>query len=374
MDTTRDILFNHAHRLISRRGVLRDGDPTLADLLDHENKRVIVFIDNALCNTHPDIETNLRKKIDPSRLTGVHTVLGGERCKNDHDIWRDIARSIAGSRIDRHSYVLTIGGGAVLDAVGFAASTVHRGVRQVRMGTTTLAQADSAVGVKCAVNLDGAKNMLGCFAVPVAVINDYDLLTTLDDTHWRAGFAEAIKVAVIQDASLFESIERNAGRIVARDAEISESVVTRSARLHYDHITLGGDPFEKGSSRPLDMGHWSAHQLESMTGYELPHGEAVAIGLAIDAVYAARLGVLRDTDARRIISALSALGFALSHPAMEDTARLLHGLESFREHLGGALTLILPAGIGQTATVHTVDEQMMIDAIRRVADGATQAV
>ncbi len=372
MDDT--ISFSTEHRLITRRGVMRNADTTLSDALTGDATRIIAFIDDGLLAAQTRIESSLHKKLDPDRLTDIAHVPGGEACKNDPTVWLDIARRIADRGIDRHSYVLAIGGGAVLDAVGFAAATVHRGVRLLRMGSTTMAQADSAVGVKCAINLDGAKNMLGTFVVPTAVINDFDLLHTLSDTDWRAGFAEAIKVAIIKDAALFDTIASHAPAIVARNEDHCQRIITRSAELHYTHITRGGDPFEFGPSRPLDMGHWSAHQLESMSGYELSHGRAVAIGLAIDSVYAARLGVLHDESARRIVNTLDALGFELSHPAMEDTGRLLQGIESFRQHLGGALTLILPAGIGRTATVHTIDKQLMVDTIRRVADGATQAV
>lgn len=353
------------HALAPENGVL---DRVIGD------GRAVVFIDDRLDAAQPRLRQSVRNMLSDDRHAGTHLVPGGERCKNDVTVYLDLARRIADAGIDRQSYVIAIGGGAVLDVVGFAAATVHRGVRLVRLGSTTLAQADSAMGVKNGINLDGVKNMLGCFAVPAAVINDATLLTTLSDTDWRGGFAEAVKVALIKDATLFSLVERHVGSINERDLDVAELIITRSAELHFDHITTGGDPFEQGSARPLDVGHWSAHRLETMTGFELSHGDAVAIGLAIDTVYAARLGVLRDNDARRILRCLCELGFVLSHPALDDTTALLAGLEQFREHLGGPLTLILPAGLGETATVHTVDEKLMIDAIQRVADGARTAV
>ncbi len=360
------------HRLCVTRNAISPGNASLDRVIG--DNRAIVFIDDHLALAQPRLQNDTRNMLSADRHAGTHLVPGGERCKTDVTVFFDIARRIADAGIDRHSHVIAIGGGAVLDVVGFAAATVHRGVRLVRLGSTTLAQADSAVGVKNGINLDGVKNMLGSFAVPVAVINDAELLTTLSDTDWRGGFAEAVKVALIKDAALFNRIEHGIDALNARDLAAAEPIITRSAELHFDHITSGGDPFEQGSARPLDMGHWSAHRLEAMTSFQLRHGDAVAIGLAIDTVYAARLGVLRDDDARRIIGCLCDLGFDLSHPALEDTGGLLVGLEQFREHLGGPLTLILPAGFGATATVHTVDEKLLIDAVRRIADGALSAV
>jgi len=262
--------------------------------------------------------------------------------------------------------VLAIGGGAVLDVVGFAAATAHRGVRLVRMPTTTLAQADAGIGVKNGVNAFGTKNFLGSFAVPLAVINDEAFLSTLSDRDWRCGLSEAVKVALIKDQRFFELIEASVPRLARREDAAMRPIVRRSAALHLQHIVTGGDPFELQGARPLDFGHWSAHKLEQMTDFRLRHGEAVAIGVALDVVYSAMTGRLAETEAQRVIEVLERLGFVLYDAAMEDPA-LLDGLEEFREHLGGRLTITLLEGIGRPVDVHEIDRDRLAGAIGQLA-------
>ena len=165
--------------------------------------------------------------------------------------------------------LIAIGGGALLDVAGFAAAMAHRGVRLIRVPTTVLSQDDSAIGVKNGINAFDKKNYLGTFAAPFAVINDSRFLPTLSDRDWRSGISEAIKVALIRDAAFFDFIEANAVKLHDRDLPVMEQLVHRSAELHYDHITTNGDPYEQGSSRPLDYGHWAAHKLEPVTDYRL---------------------------------------------------------------------------------------------------------
>jgi 3-dehydroquinate synthase len=270
--------------------------------------------------------------------------------------------------LDRRSYVVVIGGGAVLDAVGFAAAIAHRGIRLVRLPTTTLAQADSGIGVKNSVNLFAKKNWVGTFAVPWGVINDAALLDTLPDRDFLCGFSEAVKVSLLKDAQVFDILCRTAPRIRRRDMTAARPMIFESARMHLDHITQGGDPFESLEARPLDFGHWSAHKLEVMSGFELRHGEAVAIGVAVDTVYSSLVHGLPQRDADRVLRCLDALGLPLDHPALHETGLLFEGLEEFRQHLGGRLTLTMLQSIGRPLEVHEVDESAMCDAIETVAD------
>ncbi len=287
------------------------------------------------------------------------TVPGGERVKNDPRHVEEIQAIIHRAGIDRHSYVAAVGGGALLDMVGFAAATAHRGIRLVRIPTTVLAQADSGVGVKNSVNAFGKKNFLGTFAPPAAVINDTSFLETLPDREWRGGLAEAIKVTLLKDRQAFDQLERLAPALKQRDMDAMRQVVYTSAQLHLQHIATSGDPFELGSSRPLDMGHWAAHKLESLSGYRLHHGEAVAIGLALDATYAHEIGLLDDLTWRRIIKVLDAVGLATYAPELDDPDAVLDGLQEFREHLGGRLTIMLPRVIGRGIEVHEMDPEIV---------------
>jgi 3-dehydroquinate synthase len=285
-------------------------------------------------------------------------VRGGEICKHEPKEVEAIHALVERHKICRHSFIIAIGGGAVLDAVGYAAATAHRGVRLIRLPTTVLAQNDAGIGVKNGVNAFGRKNFIGTFAPPFAVINDSVFLRSLPVRDLRAGISEAVKVALIRDREFFDFLfeERNS---LARFGEVAmQRMIFRCAELHLQHIGGGGDPFESGSSRPLDFGHWVAHKLEELSGGEIKHGEAVAIGIALDSLYSQQLGSLGEMDLYRILTLLETLGFALSHPALFwlDVEK---ALAEFREHLGGELSIPLLQGIGRKMEAHEIDIPLM---------------
>ncbi len=290
-------------------------------------------------------------------------VLGGEESKNNVSVVSQILEIINANDICRKSCILIIGGGAVLDSVGFAASIAHRGIPIIRMPSTTLAQGDSGVGVKNGINYFGKKNFIGVFTPPYAVVNDVSLLSTLDDKHWRSGISEAIKVALVKDRTLFSFIESNAKKLLQRDTETMAAVLQQSVQLHLHHIADGGDPFERNAARPLDFGHWSAHKLEQLTNYELTHGDAVAIGLALDLLISVELGYLNTDIANRVISLLQQIGFPTNHPELQNPD-LLSGIEEFRQHLGGQLTLIMLRDIEKPIDIHELDHTL----VRQVID------
>lgn len=362
------------HRVRFTRDVLGADADVLWEVLEPSEgrpPRVQFWVDECLAAARPDLPARLkelaRSRQDRLALAGkVQVVPGGEACKNDVHILERMLKVFHAADLDRRSYVVAIGGGAVLDAVGFAAAVAHRGIRLVRLPTTTLAQADSGIGVKNSVNLFGKKNWIGTFAVPWAVINDAALLETLSARDFRCGFAEAVKVALLKSPALFDELCRDAPRIAARDPEAALPAIQASARLHLEHITRGGDPFEMLEARPLDFGHWSAHKLEALTQFRLRHGEAVALGVAIDSVYSSLVHGLPPADAQRVLAVLADLGFTLYEPALDEVQPLFEGLEEFRQHLGGRLTLTMLAGMGQPIDVHGIDRRRMRQAIRQV--------
>jgi 3-dehydroquinate synthase len=318
--------------------------------------RVLPIVDGGFAAANPTFVEALLDAIAEGEgvmpeVARPHLVPGGEHAKNDPTVLDGIVAALDAARICRRSIVVAVGGGAVLDVVGFAAATFHRGVRLVRMPTTTLAQDDAAMGVKNGVNRRGKKNLLGAFAVPSSVLCDLDLLRSLSDRDWRSGFAEAVKIAVIRDRSLFDRIERDAEAIRDRDEAAAEPVIRRSAELHLRHILEGGDPFELGTARPLDFGHWAAHRLEAMSGHRLLHGEAVSIGVALDSTIAMRQGRLDEASCARIVATLARLGLPVAAAELVEIDRLVQGLEEFREHLGGRATIALPTGIGASEDV-----------------------
>lgn len=354
------------------RDVLAPQNPTLARILNSSAQnavKVFFIVDRGVVETHPELECAIGDYCRAYCLDWGGEWLelpGGEAAKTQENI-ASMHRAMLARQLDRQSYVIAIGGGAVLDAAGYAAATFHRGIRMVRLPTTVLAQNDAGIGVKNGINADGIKNLLGCFTVPYAVINDRQVLSTLPKRAFRAGFAEAIKVALIRDAGFFDWICANADRLDRRDEQAAEYLIKRCAELHLNQICHGGDPFETGSARPLDYGHWSAHKLESLSNHQLSHGEAVAIGMALDTLYAVEAGLLARDRAERIIGLLRQLGFDLWHPGLlAETAggdnALLAGIEEFRQHLGGRLCITLLTDIGRTVEVDEVDTDLMLAA------------
>lgn len=351
----------------------------LAELIardgEEKPKKIVVVVDAGLLEFRRNLLRELAAycKYHSETITLVAEpikVPGGEAAKNNPNLVKQIHKVIDSSGICRHSYLIAIGGGAVLDLAGFAAATAHRGVRLIRIPTTVLAQNDSAVGVKNGINAFGKKNFLGTFAPPYAVINDSTFLHSLSDRDWRSGIAEAVKVALIKDADFFEFIRAHSEALRQRDMDAMQQVIYRCAQLHLQHIAGSGDPFEMGSSRPLDFGHWAAHKLEQLTNYSLRHGEAVAIGIALDTTYSYLLGKLSRLEWQSILNTLYTLGFTLYVPEMseklsqpEHSRSLFRGLNEFREHLGGELTLSLLQRIGKGIEVHEADISLYKQAI-----------
>jgi 3-dehydroquinate synthase len=313
------------------------------------------------------IERYCYARADAVRLVAPPMLVpGGEGVKNTPEYVNAVHEQVHRHGLCRHSFLVCVGGGAVLDMAGYAAATAHRGVRLIRVPTTVLSQNDSGIGVKNSINAFGKKNFLGTFAPPFAVLNDFSFLTTLSDRDWRSGVAEAVKVALIRDAEFFNFIQQSSALLTRRDMETMRQVVYRCAELHLKHIASGGDPFEMGSARPLDFGHWAAHKLEQLTNHRLRHGEAVAIGIALDVVYSSLQGLLSERHAERILDVLSRLGFTLHVPELE-SEQLLDGLHEFREHLGGELTITLLEAVGRGVEVHEMDPRAITESVYRLS-------
>jgi 3-dehydroquinate synthase len=367
--------------VVFTRNAFASSNPWLADILRQSDRagvsRLTVFADEGVLAAFPDLGEAVAgyaaAHADAIVLTGkVIPVAGGEGVKNDPAHLAALIGALHERAVDRHSYAVGIGGGAVLDAVGYAAAIFHRGVRHIRFPTTVLSQADSGVGVKNAINALGQKNLLGTFVPPFAVINDAAFVDTLPSREKRAGMAEAVKVAAIRDAGFFRWLESEGSALADADPARLASLIEHSARLHMRQIGQAGDPFETGTARPLDFGHWSAHRLEILTGHQLKHGEAVSIGVALDTRYSVLAGLLPEADGERVVALLERLGL----PVWDDALRIeeggelavLRGLRDFREHLGGELTVTLLRRIGTGEEVHAMDSALIRRSIDWLSD------
>ncbi len=361
---TRDIF--HPENPLIESVIMRKGET--------RRHRVQVYIDDGVLCAMPGIKNRIVSYFD-YRAAHIHltaipeSVPGGEKIKNNWSIVQHIMTAIGNSHLCRQSYVIAIGGGSVLDLVGFAASLIHRGLRLIRVPTTVLAQDDAGVGVKNGMDEHGVKNFIGTFAPPFAVLIDFDFLRTLETKYWTGGIAEAFKVAIIKDAPFFDYLCRHAGQLNAREESVIEYVVQRCAILHLDHIRSNGDPFEFGTARPLDFGHWLAHKLEILSDYQIGHGQAVAIGIAVDSCYAVQTGYLTWDECHRILNAMRETGLPIWHELLDfklpgEDLEVIRGLDDFREHLGGQLTITLPDHIGQKIEIHEMQPSIIRWAIR----------
>lgn len=337
------------------------------------HQKILFVIDEGVLNLHPHLMDQIKSYFIINSFVSLieYPVIipGGETAKNDSQYFDKIIEVIDINGIDRHSYVAAIGGGAVLDLAGFASAVAHRGIKHIRIPTTVLSQNDSGVGVKNGINYQGKKNFVGTFVPPVAVFNDDAFLATLSDRNWRSGISEAVKVALIKDAAFFYWIENNAEKLRNRDHNVMNDLIRRCAELHLQHIA-SGDPFELGSSRPLDFGHWSAHKLEQLSGFQILHGEAVAMGIALDTFYSALSGRLPMEKAERIIQLLIHLDFEITNPWMQidENSEILKGLQEFQEHLGGRLTIMLLRDIGTGEEVHEINISLLAQASLKLQD------
>ena len=372
---------HYEYQLLFTQGVFHIDNPLFAERIakykPNEAVKLFFVIDKGLADAHPDILMQIEAycKAHAKQLKHTQSVVlaGGEQSKNSSEAIETVLKGINDNAICRHSFVIAIGGGALIDMVGYTAAIAHRGVKLIRIPTTVLSQNDAAVGVKNSVNIFNKKNFLGTFAPPFAIINDSNFLTTLEQRDWISGVAEAIKVALIKDKNFFKYISDHAIDLKNRDMEVMHYVIYKCAEMHMHHISQGGDPFESGSSRPLDFGHWAAHKMEYMTNYSLRHGEAVAKGIALDVTYAYLVGLISEADLEHILNVLLAIGFDISLPLSSEaeTTELLKGIEEFREHLGGELTITLISGIGVQHDVHTIDMKLMSQAISNLNQYAT---
>jgi len=341
----------------------------------HGRVTVLIFADEHLLQCNPQLAAQIHSWF--AAHSDLHlqappiAVPAGELSKTA-EVLQQLYHDMLEHGLDRHCYVLAMGGGALLDSVGYACATFHRGIRLIRLPSTVLAQNDAGIGVKNGINAFGQKNLLGAFYPASAVINDFQLLTSLGRRDQIAGLAEAVKVALIKDEAFFQWMEQQADALARFDHPAGRHAIRRCAELHLAHITGAGDPFERGNGRPLDYGHWAAHKLENLSQHRLRHGEAVAVGMALDGLYANALGLLSDTDTDRVMDLLTRLGFNLCPPELglkdaQGRSRVLLGLEEFRQHLGGQLSIPMLNRIGGSIDLHEIDDRLMEQALLRLS-------
>ena len=271
-----------------------------------------------------------------------HIVIGtGEKIKTLATV-EQLHRELIERGADRQTFLLGIGGGIVTDITGFVASTFMRGVRFGFVSTTLLGQVDASVGGKNGVNLDGYKNMIGCFNQPEFVLCDIGMLRTLSDRQFRAGLAELIKTGLLGNRVLFEMVEALTFDEVRRDPLLTADLVLMAIRIKVGIVER--DERESGERRKLNLGHTVAHAIEKCSRKML-HGEAVAVGCVVMARLAADMGLLPARDAERIERMFDRMGFTLTSPAPIE--KLITALRKDKKSAGDQIKIVLPTAIGQ---------------------------
>lgn len=332
-----------------------------------------VCIDDGLVAAQPDLPDRVVAYFsahrDRLRLTCEPAIIpGGEARKSDWSAVHDTVWHFGGAACGRQDYGLAIGGGAMLDLVGFALSIIHRGVRLVRVPSTVLAQSDAGVGVRSFVNEAGRKDFASALAPPFAVVNDLSLIRSLNRREWIGGTAEAFKIAVTRDASFFQWLCDHAEAIQGRDVPVMEALIKRAAVGHLERLREEGVSFGGGREQPLDFGHWAGHRIEAQSRFWLAHGQAIAVGMALDSVYARRVGLIDDDELARILRALIDTGLPVYSKHLDARGpsgelKLLPYLRDLRRRLGGRLALTLPDGVGHCIPVREIDVRIVAEAV-----------
>ena len=313
----------------------------------------VAVLDRRLRSANPELFAAI-----PARA--CLAIAGGERAKRIGRL-EAVLEWLAAERVERETPLLAVGGGTIGDLAGTAAAVYARGLPLVQLPTTWLAQADSAIGGKVAVDLTAVKNAVGAFWPPVAVVGDVSTLRSLPPPVRRDGMAESVKAGLIGDAALFRLIE-DRGRPALEDDEAARyAIVERSAALKL--AVCARDPFEAGERRTLNLGHTVGHALEVESGYRLRHGAAVALGLRAVTAIAAGRGADPGL-AERLDALLASLGFEARRDF--DPARVRTAMQGDKKRRGGRQRWILPMDVGRVVEVDDVSDGELERALRTI--------
>jgi 3-dehydroquinate synthase len=263
------------------------------------------------------------------------------------DTWTELTDRLLASRVGRDGAVLGLGGGVVGDLAGFVAATLHRGIPYAQLPTTVLAMIDASIGGKTGVDTPAGKNLIGAFHQPAFVLADIELLSTLPKNQIASGLAEAVKHGVVADAAYAEVIGATAKACLARSLDTLEAAVTASVRIK--SAIVASDTSERGRRQILNFGHTVGHALEARTGYGLLHGEAVAVGMAVEARLAEDCGVAQHGTRRGVLDLLEQCNLPCTVPATVSNHDLIESMLHDKKVRAGAVRFALPCAIGRMA-------------------------
>jgi 3-dehydroquinate synthase len=347
-------LGDRAYEVVIGDGLIGEAGARIAPLL--KRARVAVVSDETVWGLHG---AALSASLAAAGVTASPVIIPpGEQTKS-FEWLAQVSDQLLSLELDRGDLIVAFGGGVVGDLAGFAAAIYKRGVDFVQIPTTLLAQVDSSVGGKTAIDTPRGKNLVGAFHQPRLVLADLSVLATLDPREMRAGYAEVIKYGLLGDFSFFEWLESHGGDVIARAPDALARAVARSVAMKAEIVAQ--DEKEQGRRALLNLGHTFGHALESETGYgeALLHGEGVAAGMALAFRFSARQGLCSGQDAVRATAAIAAAGLPTRLEQVPGypfkVERLLGHMAQDKKAEGGALTFILARGLGDAFVAKAVD-------------------
>lgn len=351
-------LANHSYPIHIGRSLLASSEL----LVPHVTGRTVAIVTNATVAAHhlaPVQAALARVQIVPQ----VIQLPDGEAHK-DWQTLNQIFDALLAAKCDRSTVLIALGGGVIGDITGFAAAVYQRGIRFIQMPTTLLAQVDSSVGGKTAINHPLGKNMIGAFHQPVAVIADTDTLATLPKREYASGLAEVVKYGFIVDRAFLDWVEANAARLLQRDPVALAYAIRRSCEIKAQ-IVAEDERETSGRRALLNLGHTFGHAIEAETGYGTwLHGEAVAAGTVLAARLSAELGLLSAADSERVVRVVKALGLPAMPPKATADALLDH-MGRDKKNEGGHITLILLRALGEAVVDKRVPQSRLREFLMR---------
>lgn len=340
-------------------GLLRSCAPFLSPLL--KRPFVAIVTDEKVAQAHLE---NLTQTLDSAGISHVTKIMPPGEASKSFTGLETLVDWLLDNKVERQDMVIALGGGVIGDLTGFAASTLRRGVRFTQIPTTLLAQVDSSVGGKTGINVPQGKNLVGAFHQPSLVLADLDVLQTLPDREFRAGYAEIVKYAAICDRPFFDWLESNLDALKNRDNQAMSYAIEKSCQTKADIVAQ--DEKEHGARALLNLGHTFAHAYENLTGYSdnLLHGEAVGLGMAQVAHLSVDLGLCPETDAQALVNHLASAGLPISQTDVKggpfEATNLVNAMAQDKKVSQGVMTFILMKAIGKAFITNDVSAKQII--------------
>ena len=339
-------------------GLLRSCAPFLSPLL--KRPFVAIVTDENVAQAHLE---SLTQTLDSAGISHVTKIMPPGEASKSFTGLETLVDWLLDNKVERQDMVIALGGGVIGDLTGFAASTLRRGVRFTQIPTTLLAQVDSSVGGKTGINVPQGKNLVGAFHQPSLVLADLDVLQTLPDREFRAGYAEIVKYAAICDRPFFDWLENNLVALKNRDSQALSYAIAKSCQTKADIVAQ--DEKEHGARALLNLGHTFAHAYENLTGYSdnLLHGEAVGLGMAQAARLSVDLGLCPETDAQALVNHLASAGLPISQTDVKggpfEATNLVNAMAQDKKVSQGVMTFILMKAIGKAFITNDVSAKQI---------------